>query len=84
MRNLAEILKHAADLGIWLFSQPSGFRFMWAAAGGKGGRDGGRGTLVVLPGLVKESDEYGKRLREGQVLVRATTVGGGGGGGEKG
>lgn len=62
MRNLSEILKHAADLGIWLFSQPSGFRFFWVTK---------EKVMVVLPGLVKESDEHGKRLREGQVLVKA-------------
>ena len=31
VRNLSEILKQAADLGIWLFSQPSAIRFDWPA-----------------------------------------------------
>ena len=64
VRNLTEILKQAADLGIWLFSQPSALRFDWPT-----GTPGSNRKITVLPGLVKETDERGIRLRDAQVLV---------------
>ena len=62
--NLSEILKQASDLGMWLFSQPSSFRFDWAT-----GIPQSFEGVIVLPGLVKETDEKGIRLRDVQVLV---------------
>ena len=67
VRNLCKILNQAAKLGIWLFSQPSAFRFDWPT----GTPQSTRG-LTVLPGLVKETDENGIRLKHAQVLVEPT------------
>lgn len=64
VRNLCEILKQAADLGIWLLSQPSAFRFDWPRGTPRSMRE-----ITVLPGLVKETDEKGIRLRDPQILV---------------
>ena len=64
VRNLFEILKQAADLGIWLFSQPSAYRFNWPTSTPRSTSE-----IIVLPGLVKETDEKGMRLKDPQVLV---------------
>ena len=64
VRNLSEILKQAADLGIWLFSQPSAFRFNWPTSTPRSASE-----ITVLPGLVKETDEKGIQLKDAQVLV---------------
>lgn len=64
VRNLSEIFKQAADLGIWLFSQPSAFRFNWPTSTPQSTSE-----ITVLPGLVKETDEKGMRLKDAQVLV---------------
>ena len=64
VRNLSEILKQAADLGIWLFSQPSAFRFIWPTS-----TPGSTSETTVLPGLVKETDEKGIQLKDAQDLV---------------
>lgn len=65
VRNLSEILKQAADLGVWMFSQPSAFRFDWST-----GTPQSSGTIAVLPGLLKETNERGIRLKEAQVMVK--------------
>jgi hypothetical protein len=49
--NLEEIMKRAARFGFLLFSQPSSFHFDWI--------DSGSG-LVVFPGLLQVSDDFGK------------------------
>lgn len=64
VHNLSKILKQAADLGIWLFSQPSAIRFDWPT-----GTPRSTGQITVLPGLVKETDEKGIPLKDAQVLV---------------
>ena len=70
VRNLSEILKQAADLGMWLFSQPSTFRFDWTAGTPQSTRE-----IIMLPGLVKETDEKGIRLEEAQVLIEPVLEG---------
>ena len=64
VRNLSEILKQAADLGIWLFSQPSAFRFHWPTSTPRS-----TSKITMLPSLVKETDENGKQLKDAQVLL---------------
>lgn len=64
VRNLSEIFKQATDLGMLLFSQPSAFRFDWPT-----GDSRSTSEITVLPGLVKETDEKGIRLRDAQVLI---------------
>ena len=64
VRNLSEILKQAADLGIWLFSQPSSFRFIWPTS-----TPGSTSEITVLPGLIKETDEKGIQLKDAQDIV---------------
>ena len=58
------IIEGAADLGVWLFAQPSTFEFHWPKHS-----EAERGRLAVLPALVKTTDERGQGLREAQVVV---------------
>ena len=64
VRNVSEIIKQAADLGIWLFSQPSAFRFNWPTSNPRPSSE-----ITALPGLVKDTDEKGIRLKDTQVLM---------------
>jgi len=57
-------MKSAADLGIWLFSQPSTFQFQWGSPEKSGGN-----TIVVAPALVKVADERAQKLSQPQVMV---------------
>ncbi|OJJ08299.1 hypothetical protein ASPVEDRAFT_34466 [Aspergillus versicolor CBS 583.65] len=56
----------AADLGVWLFSQPCSFEFDW----------GGSGTaeIRVVPRVLKVADEKGGLLVTPQVLVEGEKV----------
>ncbi|KAI9870378.1 MAG: hypothetical protein M1830_004320 [Pleopsidium flavum] len=68
VRSLTEIMKSAADLGIWLFSQPSTFKFHW------GGReDTKEHTIVVAPALLKMADENAQSLSVAQVMIEMVT-----------
>ena len=63
--SLAVIVKEAADLGMWIFSQPSLLEFRWPKAVDR--------SIVVAPALVKASDERGDLLREPHVIVEPST-----------
>ena len=63
-RSLLAIIEGAADLGVWLFAQPSTFEFHWPKHS-----EAERGRLAVLPACVKTTDERGQGLREAQVVV---------------
>ena len=63
-RSLSAIVEEAANLGIFLFSQPSTLNFYWPAAG-----EIRSGKVVVSPGLVKTADENGRKLAEAWIMV---------------
>lgn len=63
VRSLTEILKGAADLGIWLFSQPCTFDFRWPNA-----EEVGR-KVVVGPEVIKLTDEKGRTLGKAQQVM---------------
>lgn len=67
-RSLSAILTEAADLGIWLFSQPCLLQFRWPRSG-----EISPGKIAVTPELVKSTDERGLGLREAQVMVEFVT-----------
>lgn len=61
---MSAILEDAANLGIFLFSQPSTLKFHWPTSS-----EVGPGKMVVSPALVKTTDEKGEALVEAQVIV---------------
>ena len=63
-RSLSAILEDAANLGIFLFSQPSTMKFHWPAAG-----EVRSGRIVISPALLKTTDEKGRDLEEAKVMV---------------
>ena len=67
-RSLTAILINAADLGIWLFSQPSEFQFRWKRVNDKDAK-----SVAITPALVKILDEEGQKLHEPQILVHMAT-----------
>ena len=62
--SLSAILEDAANLGIFLFSQPSTLSFNWPAAS-----DIRSGKIVVSPALLKFADENGGKLAEAWIVV---------------
>lgn len=65
-QSLSAILRSAADLGIFMFSQPSDLRFHWPKQSGVGAN-----RVVVAPSLIKMTDEKGQALAESQVMLKA-------------
>jgi hypothetical protein len=63
--NLVEIMRGATTTGVLLFSQRASFRFDWDHPNGD---QKGR-TIVVLPGLIKVTDDKAQSLREPLVFV---------------
>ena len=68
-RSLSAILEDAADLGIFLFSQPSTLKFRWPVSS-----EVRPGKIVVSPALVKSTDEKGRDLAEAQVMVEQVVL----------
>lgn len=68
-RSLSAILEEAANLGIFLFSQPSTLKFHWPSSS-----EVGPGRIVVSPALVKLTDEKGQDLVEAQVVVNKVVL----------
>lgn len=66
--HLTRVLRAASDLGAWMFSQPCTFEFSWDTSSIP------RGHIIVLPAVVKVSDELGQRLLTPQTLVERTVV----------
>lgn len=67
----------AADLGVWLFSQPCAFEFVWETgrSSGIGAGTGSSGEFSVVPKLVKVGDGEGVRLATPQVLFEGEKQG---------
>lgn len=68
-RSLSAILEDAANLGIFLFSQPSTLNFHWPSSS-----EVGPGRIIVSPALVKTTDEKGQTLVEAQVMVKKVVL----------
>ncbi|KAH7064971.1 hypothetical protein B0J12DRAFT_20729 [Macrophomina phaseolina] len=64
--NLVAIFEAAADVSYMLFSQPSALEYDWAARPD--------GSSVILPGLLKVTDEYGTPLPYAHVLLQPSLV----------
>ena len=67
-RSLSAILRSAAELGIWIFSQPSDLRFRWVTQD-----ETLSNAIVVAPALIKVTDERGRALKQPQVMLEAVT-----------
>ena len=67
LRSLVAIYREAAELGLFLFSQPSDIHFHWPDQ-----METGTTKAAILPSLVKLADEHGKPLANAQVLVKPT------------
>lgn len=67
-RNLTEIMKSAAALGIRIFSQPSMFEFDWGPRETASSK-----TIVIAPALIKVRDECGSVLYKAQPLTKRLT-----------
>ncbi len=65
-QSLSAILRSAAELGIFIFSQPSDLRFYWPKQS-----EVGANRVVVSPSLIKVTDERGQALAESQVMLKA-------------
>ena len=63
-RSLTSILKNAAELGLFLFSQPRDLQFRWFGSG-----SGAPKVLANLPALVMVADERGRKLAKPRTLV---------------
>ncbi|OJJ66473.1 hypothetical protein ASPBRDRAFT_34920 [Aspergillus brasiliensis CBS 101740] len=62
-RHLVSVVREAAQLSVWLFTQPCSFEFNWTAP---------PGSIAVLPAVMKISDERGVDLPVSQKVVEAT------------
>ena len=67
-RSLSAILRSAAELGIWIFSQPSDFQFRWPQQS-----ELGPNRIAVGPALVKMTDERGVPLKQVQVMLETVS-----------
>ncbi|KAK2746772.1 hypothetical protein FQN55_005499 [Onygenales sp. PD_40] len=65
-RHLTSLIEAAADLEMYLFSQPCGFEFVWQSPR--------TDESVIVPGLTKVSDENGCRLADDQIMVSPATT----------
>ncbi|KAF7590808.1 hypothetical protein BBP40_002330 [Aspergillus hancockii] len=68
LAQLTSVLRAASDLGTWLFSQPCTFDFRWDTSSVPPDH------VIVLPAVVKISDETGQRLLVPQVLVEKSVA----------
>jgi len=67
-RSLSAIFRSAAELGIWVFSQPTDLQFRWPEKS-----EMGPDRVAVTPALIKMTDEMGQALRKPQVILEAMT-----------
>lgn len=65
-RSLSAILKDAADLGLFIFEQPSDLQFQWSKQS-----EVGTNRIAIAPALFKLSDEKGNTLLEPQVMLKS-------------
>ncbi|PLB53309.1 hypothetical protein P170DRAFT_463048 [Aspergillus steynii IBT 23096] len=68
LAQLSSVFRAASELGTWLFSQPCSFDFRWDTSSVSSDH------VIVLPAVVKISDELGQRLPAPRVLVDKTVA----------
>jgi hypothetical protein len=66
LQHLKSTASAAAELGRWLFAQPCAFEFVWDYPGRQG--------MVIMPRVVKVSDEQGRWLAVPQVMAEGTSL----------
>ncbi|OQO02514.1 hypothetical protein B0A48_12041 [Cryoendolithus antarcticus] len=69
---LGRLTELASSIGVMLLSQASSLQFTWRMSS-RHARDDSAEYMVVLPGLVKLSDEHGRALRHAQTVLRPVT-----------
>lgn len=65
VQSLSATLKESADLGLFIFAQPSDLQFRWPKQG-----EVGLNRLAIAPALLKLTDEKGNTLTEPQVMLK--------------
>lgn len=66
LAHLTSVSRAAAELGLWLFSQPCSFDFLWSPFKPIVNQ------VAVLPAVVKSYDEWGGKLDVPQMLLEET------------
>lgn len=66
--HLTSVVRAAADLGTWLFSQPCSFGFRWTSLVTP------LDQVIIFPAVFKDGDEQGRPLRVPHTLVEETSV----------
>ncbi|KAJ5218401.1 uncharacterized protein N7498_000500 [Penicillium cinerascens] len=66
--HLTSVVRAAADLGAWLFSQPCFFEFRWTSVVTP------LNQLIMFPAVVKVGNEQGRRISVPHTLVAETTA----------
>ena len=66
--NLADVINNALDLSLWLFGQPYLYEWLWEEVGRRG--------TVIAPGLVRITDETGRRMERPERVVEAIIAAG--------
>ena len=68
LAQLSSLFRAGSELGTWLFSQPCSFAFRWDT------NSVSLDHVIVLPAVVKISDELGQQLPAPRVLVDRTVA----------
>lgn len=61
VKHLAEVLRTAVRLTLWLQTQPSTFRFDWGPTSERSEKSSE--TVVIIPVVLKTHDEYGADVK---------------------
>jgi hypothetical protein len=70
IKNLSDIVDEAVKFAVWLFSQPSGFKYDWKPAVDV--RDRANRTVVTAPAVLKVTDNQGQALTRPVTIVGAS------------
>jgi hypothetical protein len=68
LAHLTSVVRAAADLGAWLFSQPCSFEFRWTSLATSSNQ------VITFPAVLKVGDEQGRLLPAPHTLVEATSA----------
>jgi len=70
IKNLSDIVDEAVKFAVWLFSQPSSFKYDWKPAVDV--RDRANRTVVTAPAVLKVTDNRGQALTRPVSIVGAS------------
>lgn len=70
VKNLSDIVDGAVRFSMWLFSQPSNFKYDWKPLVDV--RDRANRTVIIIPGLLKVTDNRGQALARPLSVVTAS------------